>query len=108
GQPWAGPVAGRVRSRAAGCGHGARAQRRAVRRLPDGRRARARGGAPGRGAAPRLEVVGTTEAFRDPDLGRAVSAQSGTTEAQLARGDLPSPFELTARRRDYLATLVPI
>jgi len=61
-----------------------------------------------RGAVPRLEVVGTTEGFRDPDLGRAVSAQSGTTEAQLARGDLPSPFELTARRRDYLATLVPI
>ena len=61
-----------------------------------------------RGAVPRLEVVGTTERFRDPDLGRAVSAQSGTTEAQLARGDLPSPFELTARRRDYLATLVPI
>ena len=61
-----------------------------------------------RGAVPRLEVVGTTEGFRDPDLGRAVSAQSGTTEAQLARGDLPSPFELTARHRDYLATLVPI
>jgi eukaryotic-like serine/threonine-protein kinase len=61
-----------------------------------------------RGAVPRLEVVGTTEGFRDPDLGRAVSAQSGTTEAQLARGDLPSPFELSARRRDYLATLVPI
>ena len=61
-----------------------------------------------RGAVPRLEVVGTTERFRDPDLGRAVSAQSGTTEAQLARGDLPSPFELTARHRDYLATLVPI
>jgi HAMP domain-containing protein len=57
---------------------------------------------------PRLEVVGTTEGFRDPGLGRAVSAQSGTTEAQLARGDLPSPFALTARRRDYLATLVPI
>jgi serine/threonine-protein kinase len=61
-----------------------------------------------RGAVPRLEVVGTTDAFRDPGLGRAVSAQSGTTEAQLARGDLPSPFALTARRRDYLATLVPI
>jgi len=61
-----------------------------------------------RGAVPRLEVVGTTEGFRDPALGRAVSAQSGTTEAQLARGDLPSPFALTARRRDYLATLVPI
>ena len=61
-----------------------------------------------RGAVPRLEVVGTTEGLRDPDLGRAVSAQSGTTEGQLARGDLPSPFELTARRRDYLATLVPI
>jgi serine/threonine-protein kinase len=61
-----------------------------------------------RGAVPRLEVVGTTDGFRDPDLGRAVSAQSGTTEAQLARGDLPSPFPLTARRRDYLATLVPI
>jgi serine/threonine-protein kinase len=61
-----------------------------------------------RGAVPRLEVVGPTEGFRDPDLGRAVSAQSGTTEAQLARGDLPSPFPLTARRRDYLATLVPI
>jgi eukaryotic-like serine/threonine-protein kinase len=61
-----------------------------------------------RGAVPRLEVVGTTDAFRDPGLGRAVSAQSGTTEGQLARGDLPSPFALTARRRDYLATLVPI
>jgi len=61
-----------------------------------------------RGAVPRLEVVGTTDGFRDPDLGRAVSAQSGTTEAQLAHGDLPSPFELSARRRDYLATLVPI
>ena len=61
-----------------------------------------------RGGVPRLEVVGTTEGFRDPGLGRAVSAQSGTTETQLARGDLPSPFELTARRRDYLATLVPI
>jgi HAMP domain-containing protein/predicted Ser/Thr protein kinase len=61
-----------------------------------------------RGAVPRLEVVGATEAFRDPGLARAVSAQSGTTESQLARGDLPSPFELSAGGRDYLATLVPI
>jgi eukaryotic-like serine/threonine-protein kinase len=61
-----------------------------------------------RGTVPRLEVVGTTEGFRDPGLGRTVSARSGTTESQLARGDLPSPFELTARGRDYLATLVPI
>ncbi|HEV7499068.1 MAG TPA: protein kinase [Vicinamibacteria bacterium] len=61
-----------------------------------------------RGAVPRLEVVGTTEAFRDPGLARAVSAQSGSTEAQLAQGDLPSPFELSAGGRDYLATLVPI
>jgi len=61
-----------------------------------------------RGAVPRLEVVGTTEAFRDPGLARAVSAQSGSTEAQLAQGDLPSPFELSVGGRDYLATLVPI
>ncbi|HEY8151844.1 MAG TPA: protein kinase [Vicinamibacteria bacterium] len=61
-----------------------------------------------RGAVPRLEVVGTTEGFRDAAFGREVSAQSGTTEAQLARGDLPSPFALRARDRDYLATLVPI
>ena len=61
-----------------------------------------------RGAVPRLEAVGATEGFRDPGLGRTVSAQSGTTEAQLARGDLPSPFELTSAGRDYLATLVPI
>jgi HAMP domain-containing protein/predicted Ser/Thr protein kinase len=61
-----------------------------------------------RGAVPRLEVVGATAGFRDPGLARAVSAQSGTTEAQLARGDLPSPFELPAGGRDYLGTLVPI
>jgi HAMP domain-containing protein len=61
-----------------------------------------------RGAVPRLEVVGTTDGFRDPRLARVVSAQSGTTEAQLARGDLPSPFELAAGGRDYLATLVPL
>jgi HAMP domain-containing protein/predicted Ser/Thr protein kinase len=61
-----------------------------------------------RGAVPRLEVVGATEAFRDPGLARAVSTQSGTTEAQLAGGDLPSPFELSAAGRDYLATLVPL
>ena len=61
-----------------------------------------------RGAVPRLDVVGATAGFRDPDLARAVSAQSGATEAQLAQGDLPSPFELTAGGREYLATLVPI
>ncbi len=61
-----------------------------------------------RGGVPRLDVVGASERFRDPDLGRAVSARSGTTEAQLAQGDLPSPFELSAGGRDYLATLVPI
>src|SRR5262249_51373053 len=61
-----------------------------------------------RGAVPRLDVVGSTEAFREPGLGRAVSAPSGTTESQVAAGDLPSPFALTAGGRDYLATLVPI
>lgn len=61
-----------------------------------------------RGAVPRLDVVGATEGFRDRDLARAVSAQSGDTEVRLARGDLPSPFELSVGGRDYLATLVPI
>jgi serine/threonine-protein kinase len=61
-----------------------------------------------RGAVPRLEVVGRTDRLRDPGLARAVSAQSGSTEVQLARGDLPSPFELAAGGRDYLATLAPL
>jgi HAMP domain-containing protein len=61
-----------------------------------------------RGAVPRLEVVGATAPFRVPEMGRAVSAQSGTTEAQLARGDLASPFALVAGGREFLGTLVPI
>jgi HAMP domain-containing protein len=61
-----------------------------------------------RGAVPRLEVVAATAGFQDPGLGRAVSAQSGTTEAQLAAAHLRVPFELTSSGNDYLATLVPI
>ena len=49
GEPRPRPLPGRVRARAAGRGDGARPQRRALRRLPHGRRARPRGGPPGRG-----------------------------------------------------------
>jgi len=61
-----------------------------------------------RGAVGRFDVVGATEAFREPDFGRAISALSGTTEAEFARGGTVNPFEVRAAGRDFLATLVPI
>jgi HAMP domain-containing protein/predicted Ser/Thr protein kinase len=61
-----------------------------------------------RGAVPRFDVVGATPSFRDPGFGRAVSALSGTTEAEFARGGVVNPFEVRAGGREYLATLVPI
>jgi eukaryotic-like serine/threonine-protein kinase len=60
------------------------------------------------GAAPRLEVMGATEAFRDPILGRPVSILSGTTEEILRGEKALGPFELRAGSSEYLATLVPI
>jgi len=61
-----------------------------------------------RGAVPRFDVVGATAGFHDPGFGRAVSALSGTTEAELARGGVVNPFEVRAGGREYLSTLVPI
>ena len=121
GQPRPGAVAGRLRARAAGRGDGARPQRRAGRRLPHGRRARARAGAPGRrrGRLPRQ---------RGP-AGRGAAAGGGGRDGGLSRSRprrAPSPRRAAPRRpsspaatcpapsssprggRDYLATLVPI
>jgi len=61
-----------------------------------------------RRAVPRFDVVGATAGFRVPVFGRAISALSGTTEEEFARGGPVNPFEVRAGGREYLATLVPI
>ena len=119
GEPRPGPVPGGLRPRAAGRGHGARPQRRARRRLPHGRRARAARwpawpageaaflvNAGTRAAAvPRLEVVGATEAFRDPGLGRARCPRRAARRRRSSRA-ATSPARSSSPRGggEYLGT----